>query len=544
MDVKKTTIPRHLQKLIEEMLTNLKLKPQRLLNVSLPINPGANYLGDMFYITAIAKNNEEQVVSLDLIAKSAPTSKLYRQFLSIQSAYEREIFMYTTVVPELMQIQKDNRINNIFNPFPKYYGSTHTTPETILLENMKNEYQPDVPTDLCLLDLQISSMGSPCLDIAFFIWISTSKKFRDRHYEELLQMYYSSFSQFLRELGGCPEKAFPMEVFKEHLKIFSVFGLFTSIWLVSLNITKTTDSPTFQCIDSLNSIFDRFSVISNDKYYEIIRDILEDFIKLLRMDVEKDTIPHHLQKLIEEILTKSKLIPQQILDVSLLPISPGVNWLGEIFHITAIATNNKKLKVSLNLIAKSAPTSNYIENFYQSNPLLNVRFSCEEYAVVCHGDSQTKNYLFKYDNQSQPDIPTDLCFLDLQVSRMGSPCLDIAFFIWVCTTKEFRDRHYEELLQIYYSSFSQFLRELGGCPEKSFTVNVFKEHLKIFSVFGLFASIWLVSLNITKATDLPTFQTIDDLKTISDRFSVVSNEKYFEIIRDTLEDFIKYDYDF
>jgi hypothetical protein len=42
--------------------------------------------------------------------------------------------------------------------------------------------------------------------------------------------------------------------------------------------------------------------------------------------------------------------------------------------------------------------------------------------------------------------------------RYASPVLDLLYYIFICTTKSLRDKHYFEFLNVYYSSLSSFVK--------------------------------------------------------------------------------------
>lgn len=54
------------------------------------------------------------------------------------------------------------------------------------------------PIDVILLDWQTSRVASPITDIVYFMFICTSKKLRDNHYESLLNEYHDHLSTHIR----------------------------------------------------------------------------------------------------------------------------------------------------------------------------------------------------------------------------------------------------------------------------------------------------------------------------------------------------------
>jgi hypothetical protein len=95
----------------------------------------------------------------------------------------------------------------------------------------------------------------------------------------------------------------------------------------------------------------------------------------------------------------------------------------------------------------------------------------EPYAVLCHGDCWNNNIMYKNDSVrktflklsiskftfKQSGKPVDVRLLDWQIMRYASPVCDLLYYIFGCTTKSLRDKHYFEFLNVYYSSLSSFL---------------------------------------------------------------------------------------
>lgn len=71
------------------------------------------------------------------------------------------------------------------------------------------------------------------------------------------------------------------------------------------------------------------------------------------------------------------------------------------------------------------------------------------------GDVWINNTMFRKDAQGKP---IEVRLFDWQFSRYASPVTDIILFLLPCTRKSLRDKHYEELVKIYYESLSNYLR--------------------------------------------------------------------------------------
>lgn len=79
----------------------------------------------------------------------------------------------------------------------------------------------------------------------------------------------------------------------------------------------------------------------------------------------------------------------------------------------------------------------------------------EPFAVICHGDCWENNTMIKTDENG---VPTEIRILDFQKLIYASPVLDLLDFIYRCTDKNLRDRHYDEFIKAYYSSCCQHLQ--------------------------------------------------------------------------------------
>lgn len=75
--------------------------------------------------------------------------------------------------------------------------------------------------------------------------------------------------------------------------------------------------------------------------------------------------------------------------------------------------------------------------------------------VISHGDAWQNNFMFRHDYNGKP---TEVSFLDWQLSFCSTPIIDLTFFLLCSTTKDVRDTHYDEFIDLYYEHLSSHIQ--------------------------------------------------------------------------------------
>ncbi|XP_018562992.1 uncharacterized protein LOC108904800 [Anoplophora glabripennis] len=123
----------------------------------------------------------------------------------------------------------------------------------------------------------------------------------------------------------------------------------------------------------------------------------------------------------------------------------------------------------------------------------------EPMSAILHGDGWSNNFMYKYEGSKNP---SKLAILDWQLSRLHSPVLDLSYLIYTtCSGEELK--HFDELLDTYYASFSAFLTELGCNSESLFPYSALLRHWKKYSLFGLLTVIMYLHLFLCETEDVP-----------------------------------------
>jgi len=86
------------------------------------------------------------------------------------------------------------------------------------------------------------------------------------------------------------------------------------------------------------------------------------------------------------------------------------------------------------------------------NSLKRTMIPREPLAVVCHGDFNRNNLLFRYD---EAGLPVDVLLFDFGTPNYGSPALDLSFFVYMNTTQELRKSRWDDLLNVYCNTLAE-----------------------------------------------------------------------------------------
>ncbi|KAL4705987.1 hypothetical protein ACJJTC_004966 [Scirpophaga incertulas] len=193
---------------------------------------------------------------------------------------------------------------------------------------------------------------------------------------------------------------------------------------------------------------------------------------------------------------------------------------------------NKMYRTNLELLEDSARMK-----YENAIPSLVSKFilyteNSDSIKCLCHGDFRTSNILQRVED----DAVVEVIPIDYQLIYIGSPILDLLYFIFGATDREFRRKHLEDLKNLYFNSVKQFLKFFSidieeVCPRTEFE-RIFKERLD----FGLAVSLFFIPLNLIEDDEYPDFSNLSEvnIKNKSDR--VITR------IRGVTQEFIEWGY--
>lgn len=141
--------------------------------------------------------------------------------------------------------------------------------------------------------------------------------------------------------------------------------------------------------------------------------------------------------------------------------------------------------------------------------------------------------MFHYSKRGTPE---EIVFIDWQISRYCSPVIDLVYFIFICTDKQLRAKHFDELLNIYHRSLKDLLDHLGGDTMTQFPFTALLRHLKRFGKMGILAACFAVPMLSAKSENLPDMDALAEKMEKMDPAEMEEiNKQFMELNKDGIE---------
>ncbi|VVC43031.1 Protein of unknown function DUF227,CHK kinase-like,Protein kinase-like domain [Cinara cedri] len=203
---------------------------------------------------------------------------------------------------------------------------------------------------------------------------------------------------------------------------------------------------------------------------------------------------------------------------------------------------SKLLSAALNRLAQrrgvdddDSRTCHFREKFMNDmNGTLNrVMKPHEPLAILCHGDFNRNNLLFRYDDDGRP---VDALPFDLATVRYGSPALDLSFFLYMNTDRRIRDERWDELLDTYCASLAAAVSDVADVvrvPDRS----QLDAEMREYGVYGLVHVSFFVRVMMEEHADISEFSEADKDKTVQ-TFLSYGGDKATDVIADALQHFL------
>lgn len=120
-------LPESVVKLIDDIAVKERIQTHSL-KTDAGSNHGDGFIGQMFAVKLIGTremNGQTENVTYDLLCKVPPNSSVRRDFYQTSFAFQREIEMYTKILPifDAFQTEKGLQSNDRFDAYPKVYAA-------------------------------------------------------------------------------------------------------------------------------------------------------------------------------------------------------------------------------------------------------------------------------------------------------------------------------------------------------------------------------------------------------------------------------------
>ncbi|XP_037295154.1 uncharacterized protein LOC119189473 [Manduca sexta] len=144
------------------------------------------------------------------------------------------------------------------------------------VSNQMYRVNEDGGVEVKIVDYQTILEASPAIDLVYFIFTGTDKKFRDQYYEQLLDHYYKELSLAMKRLALNPDEIYPREDFDFEYKTKLPLGLTLAMMTLPLITVDEKNAPN---VDK-NLGMDNFLVDNtSDILRERLNGVVDDFVR-------------------------------------------------------------------------------------------------------------------------------------------------------------------------------------------------------------------------------------------------------------------------
>lgn len=189
----------------------------------------------------------------DIFAEMAKTKAIQRMFTSAYdraiglSTDQRHIDIFTALKKDWKPINERCMDENVLGAHSVLIHGDCWNNNMMYKTNVVNSQS------VCLVDWQLSRISSPAVDLSYFLFSSTEKKFRDQHLDELIRLYYDRFAEIIQRCGSDPLKLYTFNDLQAQMRSHSVYGVLTAPILISIMVADPEQLVNLDEMDDLQS---------------------------------------------------------------------------------------------------------------------------------------------------------------------------------------------------------------------------------------------------------------------------------------------------
>jgi hypothetical protein len=145
----------------------------------------------------------------------------------------------------------------------------------------------------------------------------------------------------------------------------------------------------------------------------------------------------------------------------------------------------------------------------------------EPLAVLCHGDFNRNNIMFRYDSDNKP---CDVKLIDFQTPFYASPAIDLSFFLFVNASPELWATRWNDMFSVYHRTLLDALSEFLNCFQDTLQPEFSREAFECqFSKYLLYGFLLATSFIVSHTEDpdkLKVFELYNDgIPTVEELFN-------------------------
>lgn len=148
----------------------------------------------------------------------------------------------------------------------------------------------------------------------------------------------------------------------------------------------------------------------------------------------------------------------------------------------------------------------------------------EPLSVMCHGDFNRNNLMFRYERHS--GVPVDTLLLDFGTPRYGSPALDLSFFLYMNTTQKMRENRWNHLLDVYCDTLAANVPCHVRVPDRS----ELDSEMVSAAFFGFSGALFFLPIQIQNGIDNSAIETSME-NAVSTSGGETANEAMADMVR-------------
>ncbi|CRL06669.1 CLUMA_CG019570, isoform A [Clunio marinus] len=177
-----------------------------------------------------------------------------------------------------------------------------------------------------------------------------------------------------------------------------------------------------------------------------------------------------------------------------------------------------------------------IDKFEASgNQIYQTNAAGEGFNVLNHGDFHINNMVFKKDSEGKL---SDVLFLDFQLSKWGSPTIDLFYLLYLVASQEARENHRDEIILHYHQALVKALKDIGYMTKPPTLLDLNVQLLKNGFMEVVIAICFLPFLNLDPHTQDVEVAFENGVEGVNLRKTLYRHPKYKEMISKLISDFL------